>query len=151
MEEEVCIYSNYGFCRYKEKCMKKQLKQACKDLNNFPGKKNCDKRHLKLCRRYVLEGSCIFGKRCDYLHKEKEMSPGQNKLKVRVIELEKVVKDRSLEENMMLNAIKELEKVVKDKSSEEKMMQKVINELEKVVKAMSGKVIFLEKGVIKIK
>ena len=131
--------------------MKKNLKQKCKDLNNCTAKKICDRRHPKLCRRYFLEGSCIFGERCDYLHEEREMSPGQNKLKERVEELEKVVKDKSLEEKMMLNAIKELEKVVKDKSSEEKIMLKAIKDLEKVVKAMSRKVISLEEEVIKIK
>ena len=79
------------------------------------------------------------------------MSPGKNKFKERVEELEKVVKDKSLEEKMMLNAIKDLEKVVKDKSSEEAIMLKVIKDLEKVVKAMSRKVIFLEEEVTKIK
>ena len=64
-------------------------------------KKICDKRHPKLCRRYVREGSSIFGKRCDYLHKEKKMLPDQNSLKERVEELEKVVREKSSEENKM--------------------------------------------------
>ena len=97
MEGEVCIYYKYGFCRYKEECMKKHLKQECKELKNCPDKKICDKRHPKLCKRYVLEGSCIFGKRCNYLHKEKEMSPDQKSLKERVEELEKVVNDKTSE------------------------------------------------------
>ena len=151
MEEEVCVYQKNGYCRYKEKCIKKHLKQECKDLNNCTAKKICNKRHPKLCRRYVLEGSCIFGERCDYLHKEKEMSPGENQLKEKVKELEKVVKAKSLEEKMMINAIKDLEKVVKDKSSEEKIMLKAIKEFEKVVKAMSRKVKIFEEEVIKIK
>ena len=58
------------------------------------------------------------------------MSPGQNKLKERVDELEIMLKDKSSEEKIMLNAIKELEKVVR---------------------AMSRKVIFLEEEVKKIK
>ena len=151
MEEEVCVYHKYGFCRYKEKCLKKHLKQECKDLNHCPDKKICHKRNPKLCRRYAFEGSCIFEEKCDYLHKEKEMSLGQNKLKERVEGLESVLKDKSSEEKIMLNAIKELEKVVKAKSSEEKIMQSAIKELEKVVKAMSRKVIFLEEEVKKIK
>ena len=144
MEEEVCVYHKYGFCRYREKCLKKHLKQECKELNNCPAKNICHKRHPKLCRRYVFEGSCIFGEKCDYLHKEKEMSPGQNKLKERVDELEIMLKDKSSEEKIMLNAIKELQKVAKAKSSEEKIMLNAIKELEKVVRAMSRKVIFLE-------
>ena len=105
--------------------MKKHLKPACKDLINCPGK-----RHLKLCKRYVPKGSCIFGKRCDYLHKEKEMSPDQNSLNERV---------------------EELEKVVKEKSSEENKCNMQLKHWKKMVKAMSCKVLKLEEEILKIK
>ena len=129
MEKEVCLYQKYGFCRYKEKCFKRHLKEECKDLN-CPTKKMCNKRHPKLCKRYALEKSCIFGEKCDYLHRESEMSQDQKKMKDR---------------------IEELEQVVKGKSTEEKEMKNAIIELEKVLKAMTRKVIFLEEEVIKIK
>ena len=99
-------------------------------LGNCRSKKTCDKRHPKLCRRYVLEGSCSYGERCDYLHKEKDISPADLKMKER---------------------IDKLEKVVREKVSEEKKMAVAVIELEKVVKAMSRKVIHLEEEIISIK
>ena len=130
MEEQVCLHQKFGFCKYKEKCIKRHLDEECKDLGNCRAKKTCDKRHPKLCRRYVLEGSCSYNERCDYLHKEKEISPADLKLKER---------------------INELEKVVREKVSEEKKMAVAITELEKVVKAMSRKVIHLEEEIISVK
>ena len=70
MEEEVCFYQKFGFCKYKEMCSKGHLDQECKDINACKIKKVCDKRHPKICKRYVLERSCVFGEKCEYLHKE---------------------------------------------------------------------------------
>ena len=130
MEEEVCLYQKYGFCKYKEMCSKRHLDQECKDLNDCKTKKICDKRHPKICKRYVLEKSCVFGDKCEYLHKENEMETDQIKTKERV---------------------DKLEQIVKDKISEEKKMKHAIQELEKVLKAMSRKVIHLEEQVVKMK
>ena len=127
---QVCLHQKFGFCKYKEKCNKRHLDEECKDLVNCGSKKTCDKRHPKLCRRYVLEGSCSYGERCDYLHKEKYISPADHRLKGR---------------------IDELEKVLGEKVSEEKKMAVAIMELEKVVKAMSRKIIHLEEEIISVK
>ena len=129
MEEEVCLYQKYGFCKYTKMCSKRHLDQECKDLNDCKIKKICDKRHPKICKRYVLERICVFGEKCEYLHKENEMETDQIKTKERVDKLEQIVKDRI---------------------SEEKKMKHAIQELEKVLKAMSQKVI-LEEEVVKIK
>ena len=88
MEEQVCLHQKFGFCKYKEKCNKRRLDEECKDLGN------CDKRHPKLCRRYILEVSCSYGERCEYLQKEKDISPADLKLKERIDELEKVVREK---------------------------------------------------------
>ena len=33
--------------------------------------KNCNLRHPKACKRYVLEGYCRFGDNCGYFHADK--------------------------------------------------------------------------------
>ena len=130
MEEKVCMYQKYGFCKYKETCSKRHLEQECKDLNNCKIKKICNKRHPKVCTRYVLEGNCFFGEKCEYLHKENYTSYDQIKTNERVDKLEQGVKDKVSEEKKMLYAIKELEKVLK---------------------AMTRKVSHLEEEVVKMK
>ena len=106
MEEEVCLHQKYGFCRYKEKCKKRHLAQECKDLNSCKTKKICYKRHPRVCKRYVGEGSCVFGEKCEYLHKESKFSADQIKIKERIDQLEEVVKDKLTQEKKMLYAIK---------------------------------------------
>ena len=62
-------------------------------------KKNCDKRHPKLCKKYLLEEFCKFGQECHYQHKEKDKSE-EHKLKERIEELEKVVKEKAAAESL---------------------------------------------------
>ena len=55
----------------------------------------CDKRHFKLCKRYVQEGYCVIGEKCDYLHRENEVSSDQKILNERVEELTQVLNNKS--------------------------------------------------------
>ena len=112
MEDEVCRYQKYGFCKFKEKGRKRHLKEECKDLSDCKSQKVCNKRHPKICRRYVNERSCSFGQSCEYFYEEKDISEEENTLQEKIVELEKVVK-KSLAESKMENTVKELEKVVK--------------------------------------
>ena len=130
MEDEVCIYQKYGFCKYKSNCLKRHLDKECKDLNNCKSKKSCNKRHPKLCKRYLQQNNCSLGDTCEYLHKEKEINQEEEKLKCR---------------------IEELEQVVKEKSAAERKMEHAVTKLEKVVKAMTCKVLYLEEEVLNIK
>ena len=129
MEGEVCMYQKYGFCKYKENCTKKHLNEECKDPK-CKSKGSCDKRHPKLCKRYIQEKNCPYGETCGYLHREKEKSP---------------------EEKKLMERIEQLEAVVKEKSTAEMKMEEAVRGLEKVVKAMSRKVIHLEEEIINIK
>ena len=106
----MCLHQKIGFCKFKEKCIKRNLDEECKYLGNCRSKKTCDKRHPKLCRRYVLEGSCSYNERWDYLHKEKDISPADLKLKERIDELEKDVREKVSEEKKIKVAIIELDK-----------------------------------------
>ena len=65
--------------------------------------KHCDKRHPRICKIYVGEGSCVFGEKCEYLNlqKESEIAPDQTKIKERVDQLEQVVEDKLPEEKKM--------------------------------------------------
>ena len=80
MEEEVCLYQKFGFCKYRDKCLKRHIKEECQNPSDCTTKKSCNKRLPKLCRQYVLDTSCVYGDKCDYLHKEKVKSPEEIKL-----------------------------------------------------------------------
>ena len=89
MEEEVCLYQKYGFCKYKERCTKRHLDEECQYLGKCKSKKICHKRHPKPCKSYAQQTNCSFGDKCEYSHEEKDKLPEEVKLKDRIAELEK--------------------------------------------------------------
>ena len=91
MEEEVCNHQKFGFCKFKEQCKKKHLKETCKDLSSCADPKGCNKRHPRGCKGYALEGFCRFGDGCWYHHKEVSTNKDISEVKKKVEELEKVI------------------------------------------------------------
>ena len=72
--------------------------------------------YVYVCRRYVADQNCTYGKDCEYLHEDSEKIPEGNKLKNRVEEPENILKEQSSAENKMEVAVREMEKVVKAKA-----------------------------------
>ena len=70
MEGEVCMYQKFGYCKYKESCLKRHLQETCQDSSACSSKMSCQKRHPKGCKRFAIEGFCIFGAGCAYRHQE---------------------------------------------------------------------------------
>ena len=71
MGEKVCSNQKFGFCKFKDKCINKHLKETCQDLTACVNSKNCQKRHPKGCKRHIIKGFCRFGAGCAYHHQEK--------------------------------------------------------------------------------
>ena len=44
MEGEICLYSKYGFCKYKESCRKQNIKEVCDITKTCKNLKCCSKR-----------------------------------------------------------------------------------------------------------
>ena len=61
MEEEICQYAKFGFCKYKKECKRKRFSEECKDLAMYKNIQMCMKRHPKECKRYS-NGQCRFEK-----------------------------------------------------------------------------------------
>ena len=64
--EQVCQYFQCGYCKFGDKCRKHHVKEIC----NTDGclDKSCTKRHPKLCKFFLIQQSCKFGKHCSYKH-----------------------------------------------------------------------------------
>ena len=43
MEEEICMYSKFGYCRYKEQCRKKHYSEICDENETCQAIKNVSK------------------------------------------------------------------------------------------------------------
>ena len=53
MEDQVCLYFKYGYCKYKNKCKKEHMKETCQDLNHCKDQRICNKRHPRVCKMHV--------------------------------------------------------------------------------------------------
>ena len=124
MEEEICQYNKYGFCKYRDGCKKKHVTLECEDPDCMISK-NCKQRHPKPCRKYNL-GKCRFENECAYKHIKPHINQDHEQLKENIKVLEK--------------AVEELSKTNKDN---EQLNDKVLV-LEKVLHAMTRKVLNLE-------
>ena len=68
MENPSCQHHKFGFCKFKNHCQKQHMEEKCQDLAACRNIKLCNKRHPKVCKRYVLERFCKFGRECSYEH-----------------------------------------------------------------------------------
>ena len=67
----VCLYNKYGYCKHKEMCRKRHVKEICD--NNSCEVYKCTFRHPKICKFFWNDGQCKFDP-CAFLHKDNENS-----------------------------------------------------------------------------
>ena len=92
MEEEVCKFGKFGFCKFKEGCKKKHYVEVCESLSKCKNINECQKRHPKTCRKFKLGNDCTFGEDYAYNHHD-IIDREKNDLKEKVENLEKTVSE----------------------------------------------------------
>ena len=68
----MCQHHKFGYCKFKQQCLKEHVKNECEDLSSCREIKFCRKRHPKICRRFSIENFCKFGEQCSYVHLSKD-------------------------------------------------------------------------------
>ena len=96
MYDQICSHYMFGYCKYKESCVKQHVKGECKKLAACKSKV-CLKRHPKVCKRFAVEKFCKYGPGCAYLHRL-DPSAGVQKNK----DIENDLKIKLLEEEVVL-------------------------------------------------
>lgn len=96
MEDKVCSFDKFGFCKYKKECRRKHFRDECEDLGNCKSIKIRNKRHPKNCKRDVYE-SCKFKNDCAYKHLNKSKIHDQEQIREKVKVLENVVQELSVQ------------------------------------------------------
>ena len=70
--ETVCLFHNYGYCKYRETCRNIHYKETCEVKScETPG---CAKRHPKNCRYFNIYNRCKFGTFCSFAHVTSKVS-----------------------------------------------------------------------------
>jgi hypothetical protein len=115
-DSHVCKYYQTGFCKYRNYCKNKHVKDEC-EINDC-GDKTCPKRHPKECRKFIINGKCKFNQECSYKHSEKHVLTYQNKVNEAVANVtmkhEKDVNDLKEEVNELKLALKLMEDQIKN-------------------------------------
>ena len=131
MEDEVCQYDKFGFCRFKESCKRKHYSEVCENLSMCINIKKCPKRHPKMCRRFNTDNICRFKEECAYSHKRINANEDVNGLKDKVDKLEKMVKE--LTKKVEIHNLEQMEKVL------HALTRKVLSQ-EKEIEAMKNNI-----------
>ena len=68
MEDEACLHSKFGYCKFKDRCTRKHYSETCQQPEVCNASKTCLKRHPKACRKFLKDETCRFGDECAYRH-----------------------------------------------------------------------------------
>ena len=113
MEEQVCMYSKFGFCKFKSLCKRQHYTEEC-DNQNCQERNTCQKRHPKPCKRYS-SGNCRFKKDCAFKHPRMIVVKDQCELEQKLKFLENIVHELTLK---LLDVEEELTIFKNNESSE---------------------------------
>ena len=81
MESEICMYSKFGFCKYRNNCSRHHFEEECENLSSCKNVKTCDKRHPKVCRKFNSVKGCT-STNCAYNHIESNKSLTTDLIKI---------------------------------------------------------------------
>ena len=62
----ICRHNQRGFCKFGERCRNRHINEICVQENC----EGCKLRHPPRCKYFVLNGACMFGVKCAYIHEE---------------------------------------------------------------------------------
>ena len=65
MAAVLCVYHQYGHCRYQARCRNRHIDAVCEDMHCEIT--NCERRHPLSCKYFETFGRCRFNP-CSYAH-----------------------------------------------------------------------------------
>ena len=90
MEDEVCMHSKFGYCKFKQTCNRKHYSEICQDFKACQTIETCPKRHPNRCKKYISENGCNFGSDCAYTHGINNDTIKAHEIDAKIDRLEKI-------------------------------------------------------------
>ena len=109
MEDEVCQYHKFGYCKYHDGCKRKHFSEKCHELGEYTNKKSCYKRQPRSCKRYASE-NCQFNNSCAYKHLKPQISIAQDQTNDKIKILEMSVQELTLKVLGLETGLKKVKK-----------------------------------------
>ena len=122
MEEVVCNYSKFGFCKYKSLCKRKHFCQVCGDLSSCKDIKNCQMIHPNTCKRFANRKFCKCDQECTYFHKD-NTKQNEDERQAKINLWEKIVTEMAHKLISLETELKDIkrEKEIEDNSDKEEV------------------------------
>ena len=130
MNQNVCRYFKFGYCKFGEKCRNLHIEEKCCD--NQCEIVNCDKRHPKPCNFYRDYGRCKYLQYCKYEHVQQGNNIITEEYKIKIDNLEKIVVEKD-------SLIRKLIKETEENKEKLNVFEKDLNIKENIIKEMSEK------------
>ena len=111
MEDGVCMYNKYGFCKLRDTCERKHYEEQCEDSSGCMGPKLCQKRHPWPCKRYNTKKGCKFGDVCAYQHKKESLNGQENGLEKKVKLLETLMIEMTKKMSQLESEVEDLKSI----------------------------------------
>ena len=92
MNQNVCRYFKFGFCKFGDHCRNLHVEEKCDDKQCEIS--NCDKRHPRPCTFYRYYGRCKYSDYCKYEHIQAGANILTNKFESEINRLENVVNEK---------------------------------------------------------
>ena len=131
MEDKVCQYSKFGYCKYTGNCKRIHYSEVCEahgKCNNING---CERRHPKRCKRFANGINCRFENSCAFSHQDSIKNKESEDLKEKVQDLQNTVTEMTIK---MTDLEKKLDKIMKANVTKERKNMEDITEVSKTQK-----------------
>ena len=122
--ENTCLYNRFGYCKFKETCKYRHIKEKCQSRNCES--ENCLLRHPRECRNYRDYRRCKFGDFCLFSHDFSSVEVQVDQIEIVKNKL-KVIEDKNVALNQIVDgqneSIKTLISAVDEKTLEIKNLE----------------------------
>jgi len=127
MDETLCKFQNSGYCKYKENCKFKHVKEKCEGKCE---RKTCQKRHQKFCK---FGSRCRRPNTCEFKH---EVTLDELGLKADIKNLETTIKELVEENKKIKTKMVDLETELK---ASQQRFKKENEEKDTIIKVLRNK------------
>ena len=148
--QTVCSFYRFGYCKHKEFCRKRHVKETCENLSCDIS--NCIQRHPKVCKWYRDYQKCKFDP-CLFLHKENNteiyiLKKENEDILTNIKDIENAVKDLDAKIVRSESIVDRLE-TIQNKFEKFTVMEKQIFDQESVIKTLVKRVNEMEENLKK--
>ena len=88
MEDEVCLFQKFEYCKLQDRCKRKHFTQVCDSLSRCKDTKECQTRHPRNCKTFASGNGCSHNEDCAYNHNVHHQFEEANDTKEKVSQLE---------------------------------------------------------------